>query len=76
MGMPLTSRVGWTADMARALPDDGNRQPVATIPPFSLDVVAYFDEVLGKRRDWTLFTLIGCTRSIAWSTHPSPDPCA
>jgi Uma2 family endonuclease len=28
VGMPLTSRAEWTADMARALPDDGNRYEV------------------------------------------------
>ena len=28
MGMPLTSGIEWTADMARALPDDGNRYEV------------------------------------------------
>jgi hypothetical protein len=55
MGMPETAR-RWTADMVRALPDDGNRYevidgelfvtPDPARAPLELDLPAFFKEVL------------------------------
>jgi len=55
MGMPETAR-RWTADMVRALPDDGNRYevidgelfvtPDPARAPLEIDLPAFFKEVL------------------------------
>jgi hypothetical protein len=55
MGMPETARQ-WTADMVRALPDDGNRcevidgelfvTPDPARAPLEIDLPAFFKEVL------------------------------
>ena len=59
MGMPQATH-GWTAEMARALPDDGNRYEVVdgellvtpaprlTLAGLEIDVPTYFAEVLDE----------------------------
>ncbi len=52
MGIPRAEH-DWTAEMVRALPDDGNRyecvwQPLPDRPPLAIDLLAMFQEVTGE----------------------------